>query len=191
MKGSHLDRCGFPLSGLPRERPGVCLPLHLHRRRPGQQSRVHSSSVVGIPCPPPPFLTGAVTRVVCPLGPPIYAGSCTATRAPSLATGQGSAQRALEPLLLLSLSAVGGWSSPRQHHLCLRQSWGVEHPCRVPRERAPVPQAVLELLAACQETGRGVPGRITPPCRGREHQATHYPPHPSCPPPPDITRLHL
>ena len=100
VKGSQLDRCGYPLSGLPREPPGVRVPLQLHHRRPGQHSPVHSSTVVGdpwrpdshLPTPaPPPFLTGAVTRMVCPLGPPVYAGSSTATRAPSPGRLQGRA----------------------------------------------------------------------------------------------------
>ena len=57
VKGSPLDRCGYPLSGLPREPPGV-------HRRLGQHSPVHSSAVVGdpwrpdshqpTPAPPPP-----------------------------------------------------------------------------------------------------------------------------------------
>ena len=100
VHGSQLDRCGYPLSGLPREPPGVRVPLQLHRRRPGQHSPVHSSSVVGdpwrpdshLPTPaPPPLPYGAVTRVVCPLGPPVYAGSSTATQAPSPGRLQGRA----------------------------------------------------------------------------------------------------
>ena len=65
VKGSQLDRCGYPLSGLPREPPGVRAPLQLHHKRPGQHSPVHSSAVVGdpwradshllTPAPPPPF----------------------------------------------------------------------------------------------------------------------------------------
>ena len=41
--------------------------------------------------PPPPTPNGAVTRVVCPLGPPVYAGSSTATQAPSPGRLQGRA----------------------------------------------------------------------------------------------------
>ena len=101
VQGSQLDRCGYPLSGLPREPPGVRVPLQLHHRRPGQHSPVHSSSVVGdpwrpdshlpTPAPPLPLPYGAVTRVVCPLGPPVYAGSSTATQAPSPGRLQGRA----------------------------------------------------------------------------------------------------
>ena len=64
VKGSQLDHCGYPLSGLPREPPGVRAPLQLHHRRLGQHSPVHSSAVVGeprrpdshlpTPAPPPP-----------------------------------------------------------------------------------------------------------------------------------------
>ena len=43
------------------------------------------------PPPPPPQENGAVTRVVCPLGPPVYAGSSTATQAPSPGRLQGRA----------------------------------------------------------------------------------------------------
>ena len=67
VKGSQLDRCGYPLSGLPREPPGVHVPLQLHHRRLGQHSPVHSSAVVGdpwrpdshqpTPAPPPPSST--------------------------------------------------------------------------------------------------------------------------------------
>ena len=100
MKGSQLDRCGYPLSGLPREPPGVRAPLQLHHRRLGQHSPVQSSEVVGDPwtttcrpLPPPPFPKGAVTWVVCPLGPPAYVDSSTTTRVnnPGRPRGQGSA----------------------------------------------------------------------------------------------------
>ena len=70
VKGSQLDRCGQPLSGLPREPPGVRAPLQLHHRRLGQHSSVHSSAVVGdpwrpdshlpTPAPPPLPFEGAV-----------------------------------------------------------------------------------------------------------------------------------
>ena len=39
--------------------------------------------------PPPPSGKGAVTRVVCPPGPPVYMDSCTATRAPRPGRPQG------------------------------------------------------------------------------------------------------
>ena len=65
VKGSQLDRCGYPLSVLPREPPGVRAPLQLHHRRLGQHSPVHSNAVVGDPwrpdshlpthAPPPPL----------------------------------------------------------------------------------------------------------------------------------------
>ena len=69
VQGSQLDRCGYPLSGLPREPPGVRVPLQLHHRRPGQHSPVHSSSVVGDPWRPdsrplPRGLTLLMSRVV-------------------------------------------------------------------------------------------------------------------------------
>ena len=51
------------------------------------------SAAVPPPSPPQPGATqnGAVTRVVCPLGPPVYAGSSTATQAPSPGRLQGRA----------------------------------------------------------------------------------------------------
>ena len=52
VKGSQLDRYGYPLSGLPGEPPGVRAPLQLHHRCLGQHSPVHSSAVVGDPWRP-------------------------------------------------------------------------------------------------------------------------------------------
>ena len=52
LKGSQLDRCGYPLSSLPREPPGVRAPLQLHHRRRGKHSPLHSSAVVGDPWRP-------------------------------------------------------------------------------------------------------------------------------------------
>ena len=115
VKGSQLDRCGYPLSGLPREPPGVHVPLRLHHRRLGQHSPVHSSAVVGdpwrpdshlpTPAPPPPFPKGAVTWVVCPLAPPAYVDSSTATRVNNpgrpggrTALTRGHSNRAANPL---------------------------------------------------------------------------------------------
>ena len=79
VKGSQLDRCGYPLSGLPREPPGVRAPLQLHHKRLGQHSPVHSSAVAGdawrpdrhlpTPAPPPRSLIGGASPVVCPTGP--------------------------------------------------------------------------------------------------------------------------
>ena len=78
VKGSQLDRCGHPLSSLPREPPGVHAPLQLHHRRLGQHSPVHSIAVVGnpwrpdshLPTPaPPPLSLGGASPVVCPTGP--------------------------------------------------------------------------------------------------------------------------
>ena len=80
VKGSQLDRCGYPLSGLPKEPPGVRAPLQLHHRCLGQHSPVHSCAPVEArqppadPCPPLPFLNGEAIRVWCPLGPLVYVG---------------------------------------------------------------------------------------------------------------------
>ena len=64
VKGSQLDRCGYPLSGVAREPPGVRATLQLHHKRRGQHSPVHSNAIVGdpwrphshlpTPAPPPP-----------------------------------------------------------------------------------------------------------------------------------------
>ena len=84
VKGSQLDRCGYPLSGLPREPPGVHVPLQLHHRRLGQHSPVHSSAVVGdpwrpdshqpTPAPPPPLPQRRGHSGVVPSGPPRLRG---------------------------------------------------------------------------------------------------------------------
>ena len=86
VKGSQLDRCGYPLSGLPREPPGVHVPLQLHHRRLGQHSPVHSSAVVGdpwrpdshqptpAPPPPPPLPQRRGHSGVVPSGPPRLRG---------------------------------------------------------------------------------------------------------------------
>ena len=99
VKGSQLDRCGYPLSDLHREPPGVRVPLQLHHRRLGQHSPVHSSAVAGdpwrpdshlpTPAPPPPFLNGEAIRVWCPLGPLVYAGCSAAASAASTGGTQG------------------------------------------------------------------------------------------------------
>ena len=52
----------------------------------GLKAHPNGSLVHLLPPPPPP-----VTRVVCPLGPPVYAGSSTATQAPSPGRLQGRA----------------------------------------------------------------------------------------------------
>ena len=62
VKGSQLDRCGYPLGGLPMEPPGVRVPLQLHPRHRGQHCPMHSTAVVDdpwrpnshLPTPPPP-----------------------------------------------------------------------------------------------------------------------------------------
>ena len=62
-----------------------CTPVQLWATPGGQTATCR-------PLPPPPPLPyGAVTRVVCPLGPPVYAGSSTATQAPSPGRLQGRA----------------------------------------------------------------------------------------------------
>ena len=65
VKGSQLDRCGYPLGGLPREPPGVRVPLQLHPRRLGQHCPVCTPVQLWVtpggltatcrPLPPPPL----------------------------------------------------------------------------------------------------------------------------------------
>ena len=116
VKGSQLDRCGYPLSGLPREPPRVRAPLQLHHRHLGQHSPVHSSAVVGdpwrpdshLPTPaPPPLPKGSSHLGGVPSGPPAYVDSGTATRVnnpgrpggrAALSVPRGPSNRAANPL---------------------------------------------------------------------------------------------
>ena len=150
VKGSQLDRCGYPLSGLPREPPGVHVPLQLHHRRLGQHSPVHSSAVVGdpwrpdshqpTPAPPPPFLNGEAIRVWCPLGPLVYAGCSAAASAASTGGTQGREAHSVPwcPSICPGYAlGRGSRTQPaRQHHLCLRQSRSAGLTPVVPRTTA-------------------------------------------------------
>ena len=131
VKGSRLDRCGYPLSGLPREPPGVHVPLQLHHRRLGQHSPVHSNAVVGdpwrpdshqpTPAPPPPSSTerpfgcGALwapslTRAVAPQ--PVQP-ALVAPRA-----GKHTLRPGAPPPAQGTPSAVGAGPSPRGSTTC-------------------------------------------------------------------------
>ena len=106
VKGSQLDHCGYPFSGLPVEPPGVRAALHFHH------SPVHSSAVVGIPwmqdsqlpnpVPPPFFPYQEGWRAVSPSGSRLFRGDQGAAGslgAPlfSVLLGQGSVQHAPGP----------------------------------------------------------------------------------------------
>ena len=163
VKGSQLDRCGYPLSNLHREPPGVRVPLQLHHRRLGQHSPVHSSAVAGdpwrpdshlpTPAPPPPSSTerpfgcGALwapssTRAVVPQ--PVQPAP-VAPRA-----GKHSLRPGAPPPARGTPSAVGSRTQPAwQHHLCLRQSRSAGLTPVVPRTTAfPCQQAVVEWLGS-------------------------------------------
>ena len=140
VKGSQLDRCGYPLSGLPREPPGVHAPLQLHHRRLGQHSPVHSSAVVGDPWRP-----GGQTATSRPLPPPpssterpfrcgaLWAPSSTRAVAPQPVQPAPVAPRAGKHTLRLGApppargtpSAVGAGPSPRGSTTCAEGSQGV------------------------------------------------------------------
>ena len=137
VKGSQLDRCGYPLSGLPREPLGVRAPLHLHHRRLGQHNPVHSSAVVGDPWrpdshlltpAPPPFLNGEAIRVWYPLGPLVYSGCSAAASAAS--TGGTQGREAL--------------SAPWCPSTCPGYALGRGEPDPVRVAAPPVPKAVKE-----------------------------------------------
>ena len=111
VKGLQLDRCGYPLGGLPREPPGVRVLLQLHPRRLGQHSPVHSSAAVvdpwrpdsHLPTPAPPcFPNQEGWRAVSPLGSRLVRGDQGAIGSlgaplPRVLLGQGSAQHAPGP----------------------------------------------------------------------------------------------
>ena len=150
VKGSQLDCCGYPISGLPREPPGVHAPLQLHHRRLGQHSLVHSSAVVGdpwrpdshlpTPAPPPPFLNGEAIRVWCPLGPLVYAGCSAAASAASTGGTQGRAALSAPWCPSTCPGCAFGRGSRTQpawqHHLCRRQSRSAGLTPVVPRTTA-------------------------------------------------------
>ena len=82
--------------------------------------------------------------MVCPLGPPAYVDSSTATRVnnpgrlggrAALSVARGPSNRAANPL----------WDAtqPEQHHLCQRNQGVWAAPSRVQGLAAPVPQAVV------------------------------------------------
>ena len=108
VKGSQLDRCGYPLGGLPREPPGVRVPLQLHPRRLGQHCPVHCSAVVGdpwrpdthLPTPPPPLPPWRGQSGGVPYGPQGLTGQQHRTREPSRAgprAGKRSARSGTPP----------------------------------------------------------------------------------------------
>ena len=127
--------------------------------------------------------------MVCPLGPPVYADSSTATWAHSPGRPQGSA-------------APGApWAPPNCHlqapwvvgpaqssNTCALSSQGVRITPSVQGRAAPVPIAIVGRPAAWRSTWRrrvqagNSPARLSvrppqPRRRGLGHQATHYPPH--------------
>ena len=158
--------------------------------------------------PPPPLPYGAVTRVVCPLGPPVYAGSSTATQAPSPGRLQGRATLgapwspspcrpstpwAEGPVHDNTTSALGSqevWTPPvvrpGSAPPCLMQSWGRwQH---VNDREAACPDRTLPRRAQRQAPmaslpGPGAPGITQPPTRRRKRAGpgAAQPCDPSCP----------
>ena len=177
-----------------------CTPVQLWATPGGQIATCR-------PLPPPPFLTGAVTRVVCPLGPPVYAGSSTATRAPSPGRLQGRAAlsapwspsscRPIAPWAdgpvqdstTCASGSHGVWTPPVVRlgsvPLCLMQSWSRwQH---VSDQEAACPDRILPRRAQCQAPmaslpGPGAPGNTLP------HTRPAPPPPPPHTPPPLAAR---
>ena len=206
VHGSQLDRCGYPLSGLPREPPGVRVPLQLHHRRPGQHSPVHSSSVVGdpwrpdshlpTPAPPPPFLTER-SLGWCALWAPPFTRAVAPPPRPRARAGSRAGQRSARP----------GAPPPAVPQRRGRRVQSTTTP-PVPRavSRCGPPQSCAQGARPRASCSRGAAGSMSmtgrrrvqtehspgglsvrlpwPPCRGLEHQASHNPPHASPPPPP-------
>ena len=148
------------------------------------------------PPPTPPLPNGAVTRVVCPPGPPVYEDSSTATQAPSPGRLQGRAALSA-PWSPSSCSPLVPWAEgPVQNSTPVPLA---VTGCGPPQSRAKGarPRASCSRQAACSMSmtrRRRVqidysPGGLSvrlpwPPCRRLEHQASHSPPHASRPPPP-------
>jgi hypothetical protein len=208
VKGSQIDCCGYPLSGLPREPPGVRVPLQLHHRRLGQHSPVHSSSVVGdpwrpdshlpTPAPPSPFQTER-SLGWCALWAPPFTRAVAPPPRPRARAGSRAGQRSARP----------GAPPPAVPQRRGRMVQSTTTP-PVPRavRRCGPPQSSAQGARPRASCSRGAAGSMSmtgrrrvqsehspgglsvrlpwPPCRGLEHQASHNPPH--APPPP--TRLH-
>ena len=84
----HLEDVGdyrLPLTP-PLPPPHILARSHIHDVEQVRTWPVRRPLLLPLPLP-----NGAVTRVVCPLGPPVYAGSSTATQAPSPGRLQGRA----------------------------------------------------------------------------------------------------
>jgi hypothetical protein len=205
VKGSQIDCCGYPLSGLPREPPGVRVPLQLHHRRLGQHSPVHSSSVVGdpwrpdshlpTPAPPSPFQTER-SLGWCALWAPPFTRAVAPPPRPRARAGSRAGQRSARP----------GAPPPAVPQRRGRMVQSTTTP-PVPRavRRCGPPQSSAQGARPRASCSRGAAGSMSmtgrrrvqsehspgglsvrlpwPPCRGLEHQASPNPPHP--PPPPD------
>ena len=207
VQGSQLDRCGYPLSGLPREPPGVRVPLQLHHRRPGQHSPVHSSSVVGDPWrpdshlptpapPPPPFLTER-SLGWCGLWAPPFTRAVAPPPRPRARAGSRAGQRSARPGA--PPPAVPQRRGRRVQSMTTPPVPRAVRRCGPPKSCAqgarPRASCSRGAASSMSMTGRwrvqtehspgGLGVRLPwPPCRGLEHQASHNPPHASRPPPP-------
>ena len=204
VKGSQIDCCGYPLSGLPREPPGVRVPLQLHHRRLGQHSPVHSSSVVGdprrpdshlpTPAPPSPFQTER-SLGWCALWAPPFTRAVAPPPRPRARAGSRAGQRSARP-------GAPPRAVPQRRGRMVQSTTTPPVPRAVRRCGPPQSSAQgARPLASCSPGAAGSmsmtgrrrvqsehsPGGLSvrlpwPPCRGLEHQASHNPPH--APPPP-------
>ena len=204
MKGSQIDCCGYPLSGLPREPPGVRVPLQLHHRRLGQHSPVHSSSVVGdpwrpdshllTPVPPSPFHTER-SLGWCALWASPFTRAVAPPPRPRARAGSRAGQRSARP-------GAPPPAVPQRHGRMVQSATTPPVPravrrCGPPQSSAqgarPIASCSRGAAGSMSMTGRRrvksghSPGGLSvrlpwPPCRRLEHQASHNPPH--TPPPP-------
>ena len=101
--------------------------------------------------PPPPPRTTERSLGWCALRAPPFTRTVAPPPGPRARAGSRAGQRSARPGAPPPATPWrrGRKVQSRTAPLCLWQSWGVDPPSRAPRERAPVPHAVVGPLAAC------------------------------------------